>query len=174
MARHSSASTVPPAFCSLRFASRPLPKFRPTSKMSHDRGWHPRRLRRRSASRGRWLWRLVGRLIGLRPEHRRIRKKVNRLCRAEVNHRINRRKEIRLICENLECFRRMLRECRARTNRSSRRNTSAFFWNLTVHPWKHRIVITSDLKSARPKRILPNVKDQPRPQPARSLRKQDA
>ena len=27
--------------------------------MSHDRGWHPRRLRRRSASRGRWLWRLV-------------------------------------------------------------------------------------------------------------------
>ncbi len=30
-----------------------------TSKMSHDCGWHTKRLRRDCARRGRWLWRLV-------------------------------------------------------------------------------------------------------------------
>jgi len=33
--------------------------FCPTSKMSHDRGRHTKRLSRDCAGRGRWLWRLV-------------------------------------------------------------------------------------------------------------------
>ena len=41
-----------------------------TLKMSHDRSWHPRRLRRRSASCGRWLWRLVRRNARLKPRRR--------------------------------------------------------------------------------------------------------
>lgn len=34
---------------------------RPSSKMSHDRGRHTKRLSRDCAGRGRWLWRLVRR-----------------------------------------------------------------------------------------------------------------
>ncbi len=34
----------------------------PTSKMSHDRGRHTKRLSRDCAGRGRWLWRLVRRI----------------------------------------------------------------------------------------------------------------
>jgi len=32
--------------------------------MSHDRGWHTKRLRRDCARRGRWLWRLVSHFPG--------------------------------------------------------------------------------------------------------------
>ncbi len=47
-----------------RFSYGHLDHFCRTSKMSHDRGRHTKRLSRDCAGRGRWLWRLVRRRSG--------------------------------------------------------------------------------------------------------------